>query len=143
MKFPTCRQIVELNRRHLRDAGEEFFEPDNLRNRGSLEWVLDAIQYPLFDIDHYPTLAEKAAILAWTVIRGHVFIDGNKRTGMSALEALLILNGYRLDATDEEIEEVALLVADRARGDYSYREFVQWLRSRIGLVSRSSIPHVG
>lgn len=136
MKFPTRRNIVELNRHHLRNAGEEFLEPENLQNPGSLEWVLDAIQYPLFGIDHYPTLAEKSALLAWTIINGHVFYDGNKRTGMSALEALLLLNGYQLDATDEEIEEVALRVADKSRGEYPYTDLVRWLRSKIRLESR-------
>jgi len=106
-----------------------------LLNPGSLEWVLEAIQYPLFGVARYPTLVEKAAILAWTIIDGHVFWDGNKRTGMSALETLLILNGYQLNATDDEIEKIALQIADAAASGYSFEEFVRWLRSKIALRS--------
>jgi len=132
LRFPTRENILGLNRRHLGSTGGEFFEPENLLNQGSLEWVLEAIRYPLFGVIRYPSLAEKAAWLAWIIIRGHVFWDGNKRTGMSALEAMLRLNDYWLDAMDDEIEEVALRIAG-SEGDYSYEEFVEWVRSKIVL----------
>lgn len=132
MRFPTRADIVRLNHRHLDNAGEEFIGADNLLNEDSLEWVLEAIQHPLFGVDRYPTLTEKAARLAWTIIRGHVFFDGNKRTGMSALEALLRMQGYGLAAGKEEMKEVALRVAG-ARGSYTFDEFVEWIRNKIQL----------
>jgi death-on-curing protein len=128
--FPTYEDIVRLNRRHIEQTGGSYSEPDNLKTPGSLEWVLEAIQYPLFGIDHYPTLAEKAAILAWVIIRGHVFHDGCKRTGMSALDIFIRANGYQLDASDDEIVEVALRIAG-AEEDYSREELVQWIRSKL------------
>jgi death-on-curing protein len=131
LRIPTFEDLVETNRRHIQRAGGRYYEPDNLMNQGSLEWVLEAIKYPLFGMDPYPTLAEKAAILAWTVIAGHVFCDGNKRTGMSALQAMIRLNGYQLNVTDEEIVEVALRIAGGRGGDYSFEEFVQWVRSKL------------
>ncbi len=137
MRFPTRADIVRLNRRHLDNAGEEFIGLDNLINEDSLEWVLEAIQHPLFGVDRYPTLTEKAARLALTIIRGHVFFDGNKRTGMSALEALLRMHGYRLAAGKEEMKEVALRVAG-AQGSYTFDELVEWIRSRIQLRADSA-----
>lgn len=131
LKIPTFRDIVETNRRHIERTGGEYYEPDNLLNRGSLEWVLEAIQYPLFGTDCYPTLAEKVAILAWTIIDGHVFYDGNKRTGMSALQAMTRLNGYQLNVTVEEIVQVALRIARGREDDYSFEEFVQWIRGKL------------
>lgn len=125
MKFPTLEDIVELNRQHLKATGY-------LKERGSLEWVLDAIQHPIFGVDRYPTLVEKAAKLAWTIIHGHVFWDGNKRTGMSVLYAFLRWNGYRLNTTSEETVEIALRVAEASTGgDYTYEDFVLWVRDRI------------
>lgn len=132
MKFPKRADIVRLNYRHLENTGEEFIEPDNLINEDSLEWVLEAIQHPLFGVDLYPTLTEKAARLAWTIIRCHVFFDGNKRTGMSALEALLRMHGYRLAAGKEEMKDAALRVAG-ARGLYTFDDFVAWIRDKIEL----------
>jgi death-on-curing protein len=110
-------------------TGGEFFPPENLINSGSLEWVLDAIQYPLFGIDHYPTIVEKAAILAWTIIEGHVFFDGCKRTGMSTLDGFLRLNGCSLNASNDEVVEAACEVAKAHTGEgYSYEQFVHWIQ---------------
>jgi death-on-curing protein len=95
-----------------------------------LEWVLDAIQCPLFGIDPYPTLVEKAALLAWTIIDGHVFHDGNKRTGISALKIFLRVNGYDTKASDDELIEVALRIAVGGEG-YSLRDFTQWIGERL------------
>lgn len=133
LKFPTRGNILWLNRRHLENTGGEFFEPENLLNPNSLEWVLEAIQYPLFGEALYPTMVEKSAILGWTIIDGHVFYDGNKRTGMAALEIFLKLNGYYLDATNDEMEKVAICIASAGKSNYSYDEFVQWVRGKIQL----------
>ena len=87
LKFPSFEDIVKTNRYHLKAAGQ------------------------LFGVDHYPGLVDKAAKLAWTIISGHVFWDGNKRTGMSVLHAFLRVNGYRLTTTNDEVVQIALRIA--------------------------------
>jgi death-on-curing protein len=130
--LPVREDIVLLNRRHIEQSGGMYVEPDNLIKPGSLEWVLEAIQYPLFSTDPYPTLCEKAAILAWTIIDDHVFYDGCKRTGMSALEIFIEENGFRLNATNEEILGVALRIAGGyPEEEYSFEQFAQWVRSMV------------
>jgi death-on-curing protein len=131
--FPTLENIITLNRQHIRRTGGTFFGLDNLRNRGSLEWVLEAIRYPLFGIDLYPTLAEKAALLAWIIIADHVFYDGCKRTGISALQIFVELNGFQLDATRNERRDIAVAIArgHTPGGHYSREEFFHWVKSRI------------
>lgn len=129
--FPTWEQIVLLNRRHIEETGGEWIGYDNVRNPGSLEWVLDAIQYPLFGVDSYPTLAEKAAMLAWIIINDHVFHDGCKRTGMSALEIFILLNGYQIIASGDEIRDTAIRVAEHVKEDFTHEEFISWVRSKI------------
>jgi death-on-curing protein len=133
VRFPTREHIILINRRQIDAYGGMFIPPDNIKNNGSLEWVLDAIQYPLFTVNMYPTIAEKASALAWTIITGHVFHDGNKRTGMSAMDLLLRLNGYRLDAAHEEIVKIAIR-AGSARDLVQHcnlEEFTRWVRDRI------------
>jgi death-on-curing protein len=133
--FPTLENIVELNRQHIERSGGTYLLPDNLRNRASLEWVLDAIRHPLFGADPYPTLADKAALLTWVIIAGHVFHDGCKRTGMASLRIFVELNGFRIEATREERRDVALAIATSrtTEGGYSREEFVQWINDRIHL----------
>lgn len=134
MRFLALSDVVKLNRRHLDAARQEYFPPENLCNRGSLEWVLDAIQYPLSEsgVDLYPGLVEKAARLAWTIIRSHVFWDGNKRTGMSALLLFLRLNGYDLNVTEEELEDWARAIADpRNHPNLGCENLADWVRHRL------------
>lgn len=103
---------------------------DNLLHPDSLEWVLDAIRFPIFGEHPYPTIIEKAAILAWTIIKGHVFFDGNKRTGMSAMIVFLRENGYEFGATDDEIVESALRIARAGQSEgqaYSFEAFSEWV----------------
>jgi len=133
VKFPTLEEIIGIDRRHIAESGGGYSGSDNVINLGSLEWVLDTIQYPLFGVDRYPSLEEKAAILAWTIIKSHVFFDGNKRTGMTALIHFVRLNRYRLNVTPDEIVEIAVKIAGESQQDYSLQEFVQWIRSKLVL----------
>jgi death-on-curing protein len=131
--FPTREDIINLNRYHIESTGGFYQGVENLLNPGSLEWVLDAIQYPLFGVEHYPTLVEKAALLAWTIIDGHIFHDANKRTGISALKIFLRANGYDIVTSGDELIEVALKIAESSKEDYSTEGFTQWIRDRLYL----------
>jgi death-on-curing protein len=131
VKFPTLEEIIGIDRRHIAESGGGYFGSDNVINLGSLEWVLDTIQYPLFGADQYPSLEEKTAVLAWTIIKSHVFFDSNKRTGMTALIHFVRLNRYRLNVTPDEIVEIAVKIAGESQQDYSLQEFVQWIRSKL------------
>lgn len=120
--------ILEINRRMVQTFCGIFFEgDDNLASPGSLEYILEAIQGSLFGYDPYPTLVEKAAALAWRIITGHVFHDGNKRTGMEACRLLLDLNGYVM-RIDTEVVEVAVQIAS---GELGFADFVRWLEARV------------
>jgi death on curing protein len=46
--------------------------------------------------DQFPTVFDKAAYLMHSILRYHPFIDGQKRTGLSAAFIFLGLNGYYL-----------------------------------------------
>ena len=76
--------------------------------------------------DLYPELADKAAALGYSLIQNHPFVDGNKRAGHAALEALLMLNGAELDATVDDAERTIL---DVAAGRVTRGAFTEWVRS--------------
>lgn len=133
--FPTRDDIVKINRYHIGSTGGFHDSEDNLKNPGSLEWVLDAIQHPLFGIDQYPTIAEKAKKLSWIITAGHVFHDGNKRTGTSSLMIFLQANSYRLDASTDEVIDVILRISSPDKAVFSYEKFVAWVRSKMILVT--------
>ncbi|MCA9923915.1 MAG: type II toxin-antitoxin system death-on-curing family toxin [Anaerolineales bacterium] len=134
LNFPSQENIIKLNQEHIRRTGGNLDGAGKFHNEGSLNWVLEAIQYPIFGQDLYPTISEKAAILAWTIINGHVFLDGNKRTGISAMEIFLRLNGFFLSARDSEFIEVAILAANAHENEYTNKDFHQWVRNHLRLL---------
>ena len=95
---------------------------NNLRNRTSLEYIIVAIQYPIFGYELFPTLFDKAGALAWWIIEGHIFWDGNKRTGMQSLIELLELNGMTNIFDSDSTIAIALSVAD---GSMSLQELIK------------------
>ena len=72
--------------------------------------------------------ASLAADYAFGIARNHPFVDGNKRTAFVTMELCLELNGFRLEATDEE----ALLAMLRlAASESSEGEFAAWIRGNL------------
>jgi death-on-curing protein len=78
--------------------------------------------------DLHPTLIEKAAALCFALVRGHPFVDGNKRTGHAAMETFLLLNGAEIDAPVDEQERLML---DLAVGRTSRSDLADWLRQHV------------
>ena len=111
--------------------GGSFFGNDNLNNPGSLDWVLEAIQYPIFGADQYPVLAQKTAILSWIINEGHVFYDGNKRTSTMSAMLFLIANGHALEATPRELIEIAESIAMCKTSGFTFKEYVAWIKERL------------
>ena len=64
--------------------------------------------------------------VAYAIVREHVFMDGNKRTGTEVLLQLLELNGATLIATDDEFVEVADACAT---GSLARDEYCDWVRA--------------
>lgn len=75
-----------------------------------------------------PDVADLAASYAFGLVRNHPFVDGNKRTGLIALELFLNLNGWNLEATDAECVSIILALASSELGE---RELAEWIRARI------------
>ena len=73
----------------------------------------------------YPTLARKAAALGFSLIKGHPFLDGNKRTGIASVLAFLSANRCKLRVLVDEEETTVLGIAD---GSIGRDDFAKWLR---------------
>jgi death on curing protein len=67
-----------------------------------------------------------AAAYAWGIVRDHPFSDGNKRVALVICETFLELNGYLLEAADEECVRVFL---EMAAGDLSESEMAHWIKT--------------
>lgn len=132
MRFLSLSDVVYINRVVIKRYGGRFVEPDNLNNVGSLEWALYVVQNPFFfGVNQYPTLGHKAAVLAWSVNSGHVFCDGNKRTSTLASLIFLDLNGYALDADNDDLIEISLSIANRTKTGFDLDSLYDWYQTRL------------
>ncbi len=65
-------------------------------HKEQLDYLVDAVSAKFSDVEYYPTLFQKAAIYAHHIIKRHVFLDGNKRIGLTCSLKFLNLNGCNL-----------------------------------------------
>jgi len=100
---------------------------DGLRDIGLLESALNSPFQTFDEIDIYPTLQQKAARLAFSIVKNHPFIDGNKRSGVHVMLVFLAINGVSPNYTQEELIEIGLKLADGTIDDIF---LFQWLLSK-------------
>ena len=82
-----------------------------VREAGLLAAIADKPRAAFGGTDLYPDVFTKAAVYLESVVNYHVFIDGNKRTGITVCARFLFENNHELTATNREIEEFVLSVA--------------------------------
>ena len=120
---------VWLSERLVHAAHEEQLAehggPGGVRDAGMLASALSRPQHRA----HYgaPDAAELAACYAFGIARNHPFVDGNKRTAFVALEVFLDLNGFCLEADDEDCVRVML---NLAAGELEEDALAAWIRMR-------------
>ncbi|MDZ7959474.1 MAG: type II toxin-antitoxin system death-on-curing family toxin [Aulosira sp. DedQUE10] len=124
MRYLTFKEVLELYNRIIEQSGGSA----GIANLGSLESVLAQPTMTFGGEELYPTIVEKASALSFSLIKNHPFIDGNKRIGHAAMEVFLVLNGFEINATVDQQEQVILQVAS---GELGRDEFTEWLRGHI------------
>ena len=97
---------------------------DGIRDFGLLDSALESAYATFGGEDLFPTKEEKAARIGVGLVSNHAFVDGNKRIGMYVMLTFLEVNGIPIDATDEEVVEVGLRLAE---GKMQYEELLQWI----------------
>lgn len=75
--------------------------------------------------DLYPSIYDKAAQLCYGIANNHPFTDGNKRTALHSMYVYLIINGFDITATQQDVEN---MIIDVAAGNMTNTELAQWLR---------------
>ena len=97
-----------------------------LRDDGALESAVKAAENRFY----YETedAAKLAATYAYHLSQAHAFLDGNKRIAAAAAGVFLEINGFLLDATEEQIIKLFLDIADGNLSRDNVEEmFADWL----------------
>jgi death-on-curing protein len=97
-----------------------------LRDEGLLD---SALARPLnLALYEEPDVARLAVSYGVALAKNHAFVDGNKRAAFLAIGLFLMLNGFRLKATQLE---ATLTILEVAAGEMDEAAFAQWIRSHI------------
>ena len=87
MRYLSLGQLLRIHDSLLESSGGAA----GIRDLGRVEAALAQPMARFGGHDLYATLVEKAAALAFSIIQGHPFIDGNKRAGHAAMAVFLRL----------------------------------------------------
>ena len=123
MRYLIIDEIFAIHDRAIREYGGS----PELLDLGRLESSLAVPRQTMFGEELYPDVLSKAAILFYLLIKNHPFLDGNKRTAFLALMRFLNLNGYTLNATNDDLYQFTIDVASSVLGK---EEVEMWIRNK-------------
>lgn len=104
---------------------EETGGRPGMRDEGLLRSALARPQATFSQKDLYPTLFEKAACLAESILLNHPFVDGNKRMAWECLDLILQMNGYELTSSHEQNYRLIFDILQRKK---TIQQTAAWLR---------------
>jgi death-on-curing protein len=97
----------------------------DLRDQGLLEAALAMPQQSFGGQYLHSDPASMAAAYLFHLVKNHPFVDGNKRVGAASAVVFLLLNGQRLDCSEDEYAKLTLGVADGSISKESATAFFQ------------------
>ena len=122
MTYLTAEQVLFIHARLISETGGSH----GVRDLGMLLSAVGRPQASFDDQDLYPNLFSKAAALLDSLIRNHPFVDGNKRTGITAAAVFLQMDGYRLNTTNSELEKITI---EFAQARLNVAEIAAWFQT--------------
>ncbi|HAA85272.1 MAG TPA: hypothetical protein DCE14_02845 [Kosmotogaceae bacterium] len=110
MFYLDAETVIELNRRMILKYKEEPSLAGIVMNRPTLYYLLEIVQNDKI----FPSVEAKAAFYAVRITQGHIFIQGNKRTGMASAFLFLMKNGFNISQrlSMDEIVCTSLRIAE-------------------------------
>ncbi len=121
MKVLTPEQVLFIHARLVKETGGAH----GVRDLGMLLSALARPQATFDGNELYVDVFSKAAVLLHSLVNNHPFVDGNKRTGIACAGIFLRTCGWRLTASNRELESFTLQVATST---ISVEEMTRWLR---------------
>ena len=122
MEYLTLEEVYLLHERLIQLTGGS----SGLRDPGLLESAVTRSQASFDGEELYPDLWTKAAALMQSLIKNHPFVDGNKRTAVTATAIFLELNHHRLTVSNDELLRFAVQTAGEQA---ELEEIAAWLQA--------------
>jgi death on curing protein len=124
MIYLTVDQVIGLQALVIAASGGR----PGILNMGNIQSAVALPQQAFGGQELYPTVAEKASAIGFSLACNHGFNDGNKRIGHAAMETFLVRNGYEIAASVDEQERTFL---DLASHKLTRAQFTDWVERHI------------
>lgn len=126
----TIQDIYELHNQ----LEEAFVLSSGVRDENLLASAVNTPFQTFMGNDLYPSIYDKAAQLCYGIANNHPFIDGNKRTALHSMYVYLIINGYDITASQQDVEN---LIINVAAGNITNTELAYWLKVNTKEITRN------
>ena len=121
MNYLSAEQVLFIHSRLIDTSGGTH----GIRDTGLLQSSVERPKAMFEGKDLYPDIFHKAAALMESLIKNHPFIDGNKRTAITAAGIFLQINGQPLNTSQKNLERFTLKMA---AGKVSLRAAAKWFK---------------
>lgn len=129
MKYLTPQDILVIHARIIEKTGGV----DGVRDVGLLISLTERPKTKFGGKELYNNVFKKAATYLESLARYHVFVDGNKRIGITASARFLFLNKYKLTVSNKEMEKFVLSVAV---GESDLEIITKWFKQHSKKISK-------
>lgn len=116
--------VLAIHHRQL----EEHGGLEGIRDQGLLQSALYRPKNLFAYTELPPDIASLAASYAWGIVKNHPFFDGNKRTAYVVVRTFLKLNGYDLQASNQEKYQTWI---DLAANKLSEEQLAELIRNHL------------
>lgn len=120
MNYLTPEQVLFIHYRLIEETGGSH----GIRDTKMLQSAVARPMAVFSRKELYPDIFLKAATLMHSIIKNHPFVDGNKRTAITAASIFLLRNNCRLTASNKELQRFTLNVAEK---DVELQDIAKWL----------------
>ena len=131
MEYLTLEEVLLLHARLIQRTGGS----GGVRDMRLLDSALARPRATFGGEDLYPGLWHTAAVLMHSLVKNHPFVDGNKRTALTATGLFLELNGYTMTASNEEALDFARRLV---LGEIDVKLMAAWLEDRCQAINGPS-----
>ena len=97
---------------------------DGIRDANMLDLSINSPFHTFGGQYLYPTIQAMAAHLAFSLIKNHPFLDGNKRIGILSMLVFLDINDLPVNCTNDELVSMGLGLADSS---ITEAELIEWI----------------
>ncbi|WP_281886528.1 type II toxin-antitoxin system death-on-curing family toxin [Paenibacillus sp. YYML68] len=97
---------------------------NGIRDRALIESAIQKAFVTFDEQDLYEGVLKKISVIAYSLVKNHGFVDGNKRIGVASMLLLLRLNDIKVEYSQKELIDLGLGIAE---GKLKEEDIEQWI----------------